>query len=103
MSQLENVSVDKRANVHFDGKCVSHSLTMEDGSKKSVGVMLPAQLIFNTAAPEVMEIVAGECRVKLQGSDEWQTVIGGQEFQVSGDSSFEIEVIETLHYVCHLA
>jgi len=39
MSQVfENVSVNKLANVYFDGKCVSHSLTLADGTKKSVGL-----------------------------------------------------------------
>ena len=64
MSQFDNVAVTKQANVYFDGKCVSHSLTLADGSKKSVGVILPSTLTFNTGAPEIMETVAGTCRVQ---------------------------------------
>ncbi|MBV8680451.1 MAG: DUF1255 family protein, partial [Aquitalea sp.] len=41
MDQFDNVSVSKRANVYFDGKCVSHNIVLADGSKKSVGVILP--------------------------------------------------------------
>ena len=66
--QLEGVNVVAAANVYFDGKCVSHALTLADGTRKSVGVVLPSQLTFGTAAPEIMECVAGGCRVKLPGS-----------------------------------
>jgi len=33
---LSGVSVATRANVYFDGKCVSHSVTQADGRKVSV-------------------------------------------------------------------
>lgn len=102
MSQFDNVAVAKQANVYFDGKCVSHSLTLADGSKKSVGVILPSTLTFNTGAPEIMETVAGACRIKLAGESEWKTYGAGQSFKVPGNSSFDIEVAgEPYHYVCH--
>jgi uncharacterized protein YaiE (UPF0345 family) len=102
MSQFNNVSVVAKANVYFDGKCVSHSITLADGTKKSVGVILPSTLTFNTGAPEIMESVAGSCRVKLAGESEWKTYSAGQSFNVPGNSSFDIEVSgEPYHYVCH--
>ena len=101
MDQFDNVSVAKRANVYFDGKCVSHSITLADGTSKSVGVILPSRLLFNTAAPEVMELLEGKCRITLAGSNEAISYEGGQSFNVPADSSFQIEVLETLHYVCH--
>jgi uncharacterized protein YaiE (UPF0345 family) len=104
MNQFNNVSVVSKANVYFDGKCVSHSLTLADGSKKSVGVILPSTLTFNTGAPEIMETVAGACRVKLAGESEWKAYGAGQSFNVPGNSSFDIEVAgEPYHYVCHFA
>ncbi|MES2090170.1 MAG: pyrimidine/purine nucleoside phosphorylase, partial [Pseudomonadota bacterium] len=30
-------SVNTQASVYFDGKCVSHTVTLADGSRKSVG------------------------------------------------------------------
>jgi uncharacterized protein YaiE (UPF0345 family) len=48
-----------------------------------------------------MEINGGKCRVRLKGETEWKTYEGGQSFHVPGDSSFDIETIETLDYVCH--
>jgi len=103
MSQFDNVAVFKKANVYFDGKCVSHTVQWPDGTKKSVGVILPATLTFNTGVAEIMECVSGACRYRLKGED-WKTSGAGQSFQVPGNSSFEIEVSgEPYHYVCHFA
>ena len=99
--KLDGVSVATKANVYFDGKCVSHGITLADGTKKSVGVVLPSALTFNTGAAEVMDVVDGACRVKLRGSADWVAYGTGQSFSVPGDSSFDIEVTQTLHYVCH--
>jgi uncharacterized protein YaiE (UPF0345 family) len=102
MSQFDNVAVVKKANVYFDGKCVSHTVQLADGTRKSVGVILPARLTFNTGAPEIMETVAGRCRVKLAGEAEWKEYGPDQSFKVPGNSSFDIEVTnEPYHYVCH--
>ena len=101
MSQFDSVSVVKKANVYFDGKCVSHTVVLADGTKKTVGVILPSSLTFNTGAPEIMECVGGSCRVKLAGESEWKTYGGGQSFNVPGNSSFEIACDEPYHYVCH--
>lgn len=99
--QINGVSVNPQANVYFDGKCVSHSITFADGTKKSVGVVLPATLTFNTGAPEIMECVAGSCEYKLKGSDQWVKSSAGEKFSVPGNSSFEIKVTEPYHYICH--
>lgn len=103
MTQIDNVSVVKQANVYFDGKCVSHTVQFADGTKKSVGVILPATLTFNTGVPETMEGVAGACRVRVKGETEWNTYGAGLSFKVPGNSSFDIEVApgEAYHYVCH--
>ncbi len=101
MPQFDNVSVLKKANVYFDGKCVSHTVMFADGSRKSVGVIFPSKLTFNTGAPEVMEINAGVCHVKLPGAQHWRTVRAGETFEVAGNACFEIETTEMLDYVCH--
>ncbi|MFZ9151872.1 MAG: pyrimidine/purine nucleoside phosphorylase [Burkholderiales bacterium] len=101
MSQFDNVSVIQKANVYFDGKCVSHTVILAGGVRKSVGVILPSTLTFNTDAPERMEIVAGSCRYMLAGAADWKTVKAGESFDVPGKSSFQIEQTEPLHYVCH--
>jgi purine/pyrimidine-nucleoside phosphorylase len=100
-STILNVTLTTAANVYFDGKCVSHGFTLADGTKKSVGVVLPSTLTFNTGAPEIMECVAGSCEYKLAGSDAWVTSNAGQKFNVPGNSKFEIKVVEAYHYICH--
>jgi purine/pyrimidine-nucleoside phosphorylase len=101
MSTLQNVTLTAKSNVYFEGKCISHSLLLADGSKKSVGVILPSTLTFNTGAPEIMEIVSGKCRVRLAGSDAWNSYEGGQQFQVGANSAFDIETLELVDYICH--
>ena len=102
MSQFDNVSVIKKANVYFDGKCVSHTVVQSDGTKKSVGVILPSTLTFNTGVPEILECISGACRVRLKGQSEWKTCGAGQSFNAPANSSFDIEVAgEPYHYVCH--
>jgi uncharacterized protein YaiE (UPF0345 family) len=101
---IHNVSVKPQANVYFDGKCVSHSITLADGTSKSVGVILPATLTFNTGAPEIMECVGGSCDYKLDGSDEWVQSSEGEKFNVPGNAKFQIRVtegFEAYHYICH--
>ena len=98
---IDNISVTTQASVYFDGKCVSHGITFADGTQKSVGVVLPANLTFNTGAPEIMECVAGSCEYKLKDSDAWVKSSPGDKFSVPGNSSFDIRVTEPYHYICH--
>lgn len=101
MAKFDNVSVTKKANVYFEGKCVSHTIHFADGTRKSVGVIFPAKLTFKTAEPEMMEITAGRCLAKLPGDKDWREYRAGDSFRVAANSSFDIEPLETLDYVCH--
>ncbi len=98
---INHVSITTKANVYFDGKCVSHSFTTADGVKKSVGVVLPSTLTFNTGAAEIMECVAGSCEYKLKGTEVWLASRAGERFSVPANSSFDIRVTESYHYICH--
>lgn len=100
-THIDGVSVTTQANVYFDGKCVSHGITFADGTKKSVGVILPATLTFNTGAPEIMECVAGSCDYLLDGATEWMQSSAGEQFSVAGNSKFQIRVESAYHYICH--
>ncbi|MEB0138413.1 MULTISPECIES: pyrimidine/purine nucleoside phosphorylase [unclassified Undibacterium] len=100
-TQFDQVSVVKKANLYFDGKCISHTVLFADGSKKTIGVIFPSSLVFNTGAAEIMELNGGQCRIRLAGDSAWHTYQGGEQFSVPANSSFEIETLETLDYVCH--
>lgn len=101
MSKLENVSVDLKANIYFDGKVVSHSIYEKNGAKKTLGLIYPGTYTFNTGAPEIMKITAGLCQVKIASESAPKNYEAGQEFKVPGSSSFEISVKEGIaEYLC---
>ena len=99
MSQFDNVSVVKAANVYFDGKVTSRTVVFEDGSTKTLGIMLPGEYEFNTADKELMEFMAGDLDVQLPGED-WMVVKGGDSFYVPANSSFKLKVREVSDYCC---
>lgn len=100
MSEFKNVTVVKKANIYFDGGVVSHTVLFADGSKKTLGVMQVGEYEFSTGKAEIMEILSGELDLQLPGSAEWQTVKGGESFNVPADSSFRMKVKTVADYCC---
>ncbi len=99
--EFANVNAVTKANVYFNGKVVSHTIFLPDGGKKTLGLIYPGSFHFGTAAAERMEIVAGDCRVKLNGSASWKNYTAGTLFEVPADSGFDIEVAEGIcEYIC---
>ena len=99
MSQFENVTIVKAANIYFDGKVTSRTVIFPDGTRKTLGIMLPGEYEFGTEAKELMEIQAGELDVLLPGAD-WQTIKGGQSFEVPANSKFQLKVKAATDYCC---
>jgi len=100
MSEFKNVNVKKEANIYFYGKVTSRTIIFPDGSRKTLGVMLPGEYEFNTADKEIMEIISGELDVLLPGESVWKPVSGGQEFVVSANSKFTMRVKKISDYCC---
>ena len=99
--EYSGVTVAEKANVYFGGKVISHSVTLADGTKKTLGVILPGSYSFNTAAPERMDITFGKTKVRFAGESGWKDYAEGSHFNVAGNSSFEIAVDEGhAEYVC---
>ena len=97
-----DVTITTKANVYFDGKCVSHGFTLADGTRKSIGVILPSTLTFSTAVAEEMEGVSGACEYQLAGTTEWTKSVAGEKFNVPGNTTFQIRVTgEPYSYICH--
>jgi len=100
-AQFAGVTVVTKANVYFDGKVVSHSVVFADGCKKTLGLIYPGSYHFGTGAPERMEIVAGSCKVTLDGQTAVTSYNAGEYFDVPGKSGFTIEVASGLcEYIC---
>jgi uncharacterized protein YaiE (UPF0345 family) len=100
MSEFRNVTVLKKANVYFDGKVTSRTVLFGDGSKKTLGIMMPGEYEFGTAQKEIMEILAGELDVKLPGSSAWKTVKAGETFEVPANAKFGLKVKSLTDYCC---
>ena len=100
-TQFANVTAVAKANVYFDGRVVSHSILFPDGSKKTLGLIYPGSFHFGTDKAERMEIVAGACRVKLDGQTNWKEYGAGEVFEIPAKSGFDIEVTQGLcEYIC---
>jgi purine/pyrimidine-nucleoside phosphorylase len=99
-SSFANVEVVAKANVYFEGKVVSHTVVFPDGSKKTLGLIFPGSFHFGTDRPELMQIIAGSCRVRVDG-DSWKAYEAGTEFRVGAKSGFDIAVESGIaEYIC---
>ena len=99
--KFDNVSAEAKANIYFDGKVVSHGITLEDGSTKTFGLIFPGKYHFGTQSAERMEIIEGDCMVSLDGSEGSDAFSAGEHFDVPANSGFNIEVNEGIcQYVC---
>ena len=99
--KFENVTAVAKANVYFEGRVVSHSVIFADGKKKTLGLIYPGEYHFGTDAAERMDVIAGECRVRLDGASEWQSFVAGTYFSVPAKSGFDIAVAAGItEYVC---
>ena len=100
-SEFSNVTALTKANVYFDGKVVSHSLVLTDGSKKTLGLIYPGDYHFGTDKAERMEIVAGACLVKIDGTGDSVAYSAGEFFDVPAKSGFDISVASGIcEYIC---
>jgi uncharacterized protein YaiE (UPF0345 family) len=100
MSEFKDVTVIREANVYFDGKVTSRTVLFADGSKKTLGIMLPGEYEFGTADKETMEILAGDLEVLLPGETQWKEVKGGEIFEVPSQSKFSLRIKSLTDYCC---
>jgi uncharacterized protein YaiE (UPF0345 family) len=100
MSEFKNVTVVLEANIYFDGKVTSRTVVFADGSKKTLGVMLPGEYEFGTGDKEIMEIFSGDLDVLLPGERAWKTITGGESFEVASNSKFRLKVRTLSDYCC---
>ncbi len=100
MTEFKDVTIIKKANIYFDGKVTSRSLIFSDGSRKTLGIMLPGEYEFNTDDKEIIEIISGDLEVSLSEEDGWNTVSTGEAFEVPAQSKFGLRVKKITDYCC---
>ena len=100
MSEFNDVTIIKAANIYFDGKVTSRTVKFADGTRKTLGIMMPGDYSFDTAEAEIMEMLAGSMDVKLPGADDWRTFRAGESFEVPANASFDLKVHEVTDYCC---
>lgn len=99
-SEFTNATIVKAANIYFDGKVTSRTVKLNDGTTKTLGIMMTGDYEFNTSQKELMEILAGDVEVQLAGEESWQAIQGGESFVVASNSSFKIKVKSVTDYCC---
>jgi hypothetical protein len=99
MGKFEQVTVEQKANIYYDGKVTSRTIWLPDGTKKTLGIMLPGDYEFSTGLKEEMKIVAGILEYRLPGED-WKRIEGEGVFEVPANSSFQLKVYEVTDYTC---
>lgn len=97
---FDNASIVKKANVYFDGKVTSRTVLLADGSKKTLGIMLPGDYEFGTADKEIMEVLGGSMTVLLPGETEWQVFTEGESYVVPANSKFKLKIEGVADYCC---
>jgi uncharacterized protein YaiE (UPF0345 family) len=99
MSEIKNITVKKEANIYYNGQVTSRTITFEDGTVQTLGIMLPGDYTFSTAEAEIMEIMSGELNIKLP-NEEWKTLNTPETFNVPENSSFELQIKTVTDYCC---
>ena len=100
MTEFKGVTIIKKANIYFNGKVSSRSVIFPDGSRKTLGIMLPGEYEFNTDDKEIMEIISGDIEVSLPKEEGWKTIKAGESFEVPAQSKFGLRVKSTTDYCC---
>lgn len=100
MSEFENVTVIKKANIYFDGQVTSRVIIFADGTRKTLGIMMPGSYEFSTDAKEIMEILSGDLDVLISEEEGWKTIKSGEQFEVPARSKFNVKVRVITDYCC---
>ena len=100
MTEFNDVTIVKKANIYFDGKVTSRSIKFSDGNVKTLGFMQVGEYTFNTDSKEIMDILAGELEVLLPESDQWQVINAGDSFEVPANVQFKVNIKEPTDYCC---
>lgn len=98
---FNNVTAEAKAAIYFEGGVVSHKITFQDETTKTLGIIFTGDYHFGTTQAERMDITDGDCTVTLDGSDQSIAYSAGQHFDIPANSGFSIKVHTGIcQYVC---
>lgn len=94
-----NVSIAKEANILYKGNITSRSITFDDGSKKTLGIMLPGEYELNTVNKAIIDINSGSLEVMLPAED-WVEYTAPASIEISQNSKYKLKVTSLVDYCC---
>ncbi|MFO7926881.1 pyrimidine/purine nucleoside phosphorylase [Natronomonas sp.] len=94
---FDDVTVTKRANVYYDGGVTSRTL-VDDGARRTLGIMHPGDYEFETDCEEHLDLYAGRLEVTIDG--ETTTYEAGDSFIVPANTTFDVSVSDLVDYCC---
>jgi hypothetical protein len=100
VDNFTNVTIVKQANIYFNGNVTSRTVLFGDGTRKTLGIILPGEYEFGTADRERMEIQAGTLKALLPGKKDWQTYGPGHAFEIPAHSKFKVAAATVCDYCC---
>lgn len=100
IEKFENVTAETRANVYFDGRVISHTLWLQSGEKRTLGIFMPGAYEFGTGDAEIMDLTVGECEVRLPGESGWKEMKAGEVFEVPANSKYGLRCCVPVQYIC---
>ncbi len=98
--EWKGVTVLTKANIYFEGKVISRTVLFPDGSRKTLGIILPGEYEFSVGDREEMEIVSGSVEVLLPGTNSWKSFQAGDSFSLPKNSRYRIRSGEVAEYIC---
>lgn len=97
---MDNVKLETKANVYFDGKVTSRVAYREDGSRFTLGIITAGSYTFDVGDREGVQLIAGEAEVLLPGQADWQKIVAPDGFGVGPNCSFQIRTTGVVEYLC---
>lgn len=95
--KFENVTIEKEANILYDGNITSRCIKFNDGSRKTLGIMLAGEYELTSIHESVIDIKMGELEVMLP-AQEWKKIVGPSTFNVPANSKYKLKVHSLVDY-----
>ena len=104
VESFSNVRLTAKANIYFDGRITSRTFFTDDGSRKTLGIVLPGSYELAIGPEERVEVLSGALEVTTaMDSGQWKNVGPGESFTIPANSAFTMRTYVVSDYVCSYA